>query len=225
MYPASHKKHTVSSKPSLRAPETHDICRLATGLPWWLSGKESACSAGDMGSIPGSGRSPGEGNGNPLRYSCLENPIDRGAWLATVHEVAKSQTQLKNNNKSRILERGEGPRCYTGFLQPQQFYQNTAASRVRKDWGGTGKSLGGWLQQRGHRTGWRTHTCTCLSGYCRLLVFLLLPQFWAGIVPHVVPVCHMPARRPQPQSYASALATAVGSGCPPLALLTQPWAG
>ena len=49
-----------------------------------------------MGSIPGSGRSPGEGNGNPLQYSCLENPMDRGAWWATVHGVTKSQTQLSN---------------------------------------------------------------------------------------------------------------------------------
>ena len=49
----------------------------------------------DAGSIPGSGRSPGEGHGNPPQYSCLENPMDRGAWRATVHRVAKSQTQLK----------------------------------------------------------------------------------------------------------------------------------
>ena len=49
----------------------------------------------DMGSIPGSGRSPGEGNGNPLQYSCLENPTDRGAWRASAHGVAKSQKQLK----------------------------------------------------------------------------------------------------------------------------------
>ena len=54
--------------------------------------KESACNAGDLGSIPGSGRSPGEGNGNPLQYSCLENSMDGGAWWATVHGVAKSQT-------------------------------------------------------------------------------------------------------------------------------------
>jgi len=49
------------------------------GLPWWLNGKESPCSVGDLDLIPGSGRSPEEGNGNPLQYSCLENPIDRGA--------------------------------------------------------------------------------------------------------------------------------------------------
>ena len=52
------------------------------GLPWWLRGKESAHNAGDLGSISGSEISPREGNGNPLHYSCLENPIDRGAWQA-----------------------------------------------------------------------------------------------------------------------------------------------
>ena len=57
-----------------------------------LSGKESACNAGDPGLIPGLGRSPGEGNGNPLQYSCLENPMDRGAWWATVCRVAESDT-------------------------------------------------------------------------------------------------------------------------------------
>ena len=58
--------------------------------------KASACNVGDPGSIPGLERSPGEGNGNPPQYSCLENPMDRGAWQATVHRVAKSQTQLSN---------------------------------------------------------------------------------------------------------------------------------
>ena len=67
------------------------------GLPRWLSSKESACNAedtGDGGSNLGSGRSPGEGNSNPLWYSCMGNPLDRGAWKATVHGVTKSQTQL-----------------------------------------------------------------------------------------------------------------------------------
>ena len=58
--------------------------------------KASACNAGDLGLIPGSGRSPGEGNGNPLQYSCLENPMDWGAWWATVHRVAKSRTRLSD---------------------------------------------------------------------------------------------------------------------------------
>ena len=57
-------------------------------------GKESACIAGDLGLIPGLGRSPGEGNGNPLQYSCLENPMDRGAWWATVHGVARVRHDL-----------------------------------------------------------------------------------------------------------------------------------
>ena len=56
--------------------------------------KESACNARDLGSVPGFGRSSGEGNGNPLRYSCLENPMDRGAWQATVHEVARVRHDL-----------------------------------------------------------------------------------------------------------------------------------
>ena len=55
-------------------------------------GKESTCNAEDLGSISGSGRTPGEGNGYPLQYSCLGNPMDRGAWQATVHGVTKSQT-------------------------------------------------------------------------------------------------------------------------------------
>ena len=68
------------------------------GLPRWLSNKESVWSAGDaghLGSIPGSGRSPGEGPGDPLQYSCLENPMDRGAWQTTVHGVTESRTRLK----------------------------------------------------------------------------------------------------------------------------------
>ena len=75
---------------------------LAGELPslWGFFGgshdKESACNAGDPGSIPGSGRSTGEGNGYPLQYSCLGNPMDRGAWQGQVHGVAKSQTQLSD---------------------------------------------------------------------------------------------------------------------------------
>ena len=62
------------------------------GFPGSSNGKESACSAGDPGLIPGSGRSPVVGNGNPLQYSCLENSTDRAAWWATVHGVTMGQT-------------------------------------------------------------------------------------------------------------------------------------
>ena len=69
---------------------------IHVGFPGGSDGKASACNAGDPGLIPGSGRSPGEGNGNPLQYSCLENFMDRGAQQATVHGVAESWTQLSN---------------------------------------------------------------------------------------------------------------------------------
>ena len=65
---------------------------VSKGFPGGSEVKASACNVGDLGSIPGSGRSPGEGNGNPVQYSCLENPVDGGAWWATVHGVAKSRS-------------------------------------------------------------------------------------------------------------------------------------
>ena len=69
---------------------------LLPGFPGGTSGKESASSAGDTGLIPGSGRFPGEGNGNPLQDSCLGNLMDRGTWWAIVHGVTKSQTRLSD---------------------------------------------------------------------------------------------------------------------------------
>ena len=72
------------------SPEATSTMDLAMGFPGGSDGKETACNAGDSGSIPGLGRSPGEGNGNPLQYSCLGNPMDRRAWRATVHGVTKS---------------------------------------------------------------------------------------------------------------------------------------
>ena len=83
--------HEESKKGSYKPGENiHSTYIL--GLPSGSGGKESACNTTDLGSIPGLGRSPGEENGNPLQYSCLENPMDRGAWTTTVHEVTKSQT-------------------------------------------------------------------------------------------------------------------------------------
>ena len=73
-------------------PQETDTTRVTeglNGLPWGLSGKESVFNAGDTGSISGLGRAPGEGNGNPLQYSCLENPMDRGTLPATVHGSSK----------------------------------------------------------------------------------------------------------------------------------------
>ena len=65
------------------------------GFPGGSDGKESGCNAGDPGLIPGLERTPGGGNGSPLQYSCLENPMNRGAWQATVHEVTNSQSTTK----------------------------------------------------------------------------------------------------------------------------------
>ena len=70
--------------------------QVPLSFPGGSDSKESACSAGDLALIPGLGRSPGEGNGNPLQYSCLENPMNGGAWQAALHGVAKSQTRLSN---------------------------------------------------------------------------------------------------------------------------------
>ena len=88
------------------------VLEFHIGASQVLSGKESTCQAGDagdLGSIPGLGRFPRVGNGNALQYSCLENPMDRGAWQATVHGIAKSQTQLSEprishkQNYTRII--------------------------------------------------------------------------------------------------------------------------
>ena len=67
------------------------------GIPGGSDGKEFACNTGGLGLMSRTGRSPGEGNGNPLQYSCLENSMDRGAWWATIHGAAKSQIQLSTH--------------------------------------------------------------------------------------------------------------------------------
>ena len=71
---------------------------LPLGLPGGSDGEESACNTGNPGLIPGWRRCPGGGNGSPLQYSCLENPLDKGAWWATVHGVTKSQTRLRDEH-------------------------------------------------------------------------------------------------------------------------------
>ena len=88
----------TSGSQSIGASASELVPPLSIFLIFWRSfpggsdGIASACNAGDLGSIPGLERSSGEGNGNPLQYFCLENPMDRGAWWATVHGVTKSQT-------------------------------------------------------------------------------------------------------------------------------------
>ena len=97
--PRSHTASKLQSWDSNPGSSPSLILKGSEGFPHGSVGKESTCNAGDTGdvsSVPGSGRSPGGGNGNPLLYPCLGNPMDRGAWRATVHGVAKSWTQLSN---------------------------------------------------------------------------------------------------------------------------------
>ena len=101
--PSSWDHQLRDSAHSARAPRLDHSLQIISrqeagmGLPWWLSRKGSACNAGDAGSIPRWGWYPEEGHGNPLQYSCLKNPTDRGAWgYTTPHGVAKSQTRLSN---------------------------------------------------------------------------------------------------------------------------------
>ena len=80
---------------------------MQEGFPNSSVGKESACDARDAGLIPGSRRSPGKGTGNPLEYSFLENPMDRGAWWATVRGIAKSQARLSDSAHARVAKEAQ----------------------------------------------------------------------------------------------------------------------
>ena len=91
-FPNDDRKKNLLTLQTLSESKFLFLLEYPQGFPGGSDSKESAHHAGDLGSIPGLGRSPGEENGNPLQYSCLENPTDGGAWWATVHGVAKSQT-------------------------------------------------------------------------------------------------------------------------------------
>ena len=96
---------------------------LQKGFPSGASGKETVRQCKrlrDAGSIPGSGRSPGEGNGNQLQHSCLKNPMDRGAWQATVHRVTNSQTQLKQLSTHTWILPRLGQSCSIHTEQPHR---------------------------------------------------------------------------------------------------------
>ena len=147
-----------------------------SGFPGGSDGKEPAHSAGDPSSIPGSGRSPGEGHGNPPQHSCLENPMDRGAWWATVHTVAKSRTWLSDYFHSFILPGTKIPHameqislCTTTKTQPTQRHkyvkQNTAAFLAGSGCGSQhgdceiesagnlrGSDVTTWTRRKGHWT-------------------------------------------------------------------------
>ena len=106
---------------SISAYITHLLSRV--GFPDSSDSKESACNAGDPGSIPGSGISPGEGNGNPLQYSCLEDSMDRGAWKATL--VSWGHRKVKHNWATNIANKRERKKL---SLWPVGFYQRLFAA-------------------------------------------------------------------------------------------------
>ena len=93
-FPLKKKKSYIPWKPFIQ--NSYPLLLLLLELPRWLSDKKSACQWRRCGSSPWVGTIPGEGNGNPLQYSYLENPMDRGAWRVTVHGLQKSQTQLSD---------------------------------------------------------------------------------------------------------------------------------
>ena len=130
--------------------EWQDAFSVVRGLvSWWLSGEESACYAGGKSSIPGLGRSLGEGNGNPLQYPCLENPMDRGAWCAVVYGVAKSWTRLKRLNwtGSYWTHTHASVISYPPWRNLSTFAGSHCALMIPQDW---------------H---WWTCTCRLLSGF------------------------------------------------------------
>ena len=98
------------------------------GLPWWLSGKESTCQAGDTGLIPGLRRSSGKGNGDPLQYSYLENPMDRAGWQATVHGVTQNQIWLSD---------------WAGMQSTWHRKETAHAGGIEWGWGEVFRELGG----------------------------------------------------------------------------------
>ena len=103
-------------------------------FPGGSDGKASAYNAGDPGLIPGSGRSLGEGNGNPLQYSCLENSMDRGAWWATVHRVTKSQIQLSDFTFTFTLGVFLGITCKSGHdAKTDKILQYSSISNMKID--------------------------------------------------------------------------------------------
>ena len=109
-----------TEEPGGLQPLGHKLSDMTDQLTLWgFSGgtdnKESAYNVGDLGSIPGSGRSPGEENGNPLQYSCLGNSMDRGAWWVTAHGVTKSQTQLRDFHFSKNIM------TYSDIRYPKEF--------------------------------------------------------------------------------------------------------
>ena len=153
------KKNEVSALPSWMWRHGY------MSFPGGLDGKESAYNTGDWGSIPGSGRFPGEGNGNPLQYSCLEDLVDKGAGWATVHGVSKSQTRLSHWHTLKWVEVGNDI-CLENvqFESPMRFPRENAGSvagymglrKRQRDINGSSVLSMPWKKQKGENN---LHRC------------------------------------------------------------------
>ena len=120
--------------------------------------KASACNAGDPGSIPGLGRSPGEGNGTPLQYPCLENPMEGGAWWATVHGVAKSRTRLSDFTYFLLTSSLDFPGGSDGRASAYNSRDPGSIPGLgRSSGGGNGNPL---------QYSWKSHGWRSVVGYC-----------------------------------------------------------
>ena len=106
--------------------------QIARAFPGGSDGKASVYNAGDLGSIPGLGRSPGEGNGNPLQDNCLENPMDRGAWKATAHGIAKSRTRLSDFTSLHRLLEAHGCQRVQENVQPLEAVETESDSQEHR---------------------------------------------------------------------------------------------
>jgi hypothetical protein len=141
------------------------LCHVYTKM----RGQESACQAGNSGSVPGSGRPPGGGNGNPLQYSCLENPVGRRAWRATVHGVKNESDTTESTRVDRQLP---GSFCTAPRAQPRPPRRPRKVGReALKRWGG---STDGYLRLI-HTVAWQKPT-QCCKAIIFQVTFFLKPQ-------------------------------------------------
>ena len=112
--------------------DKHHMILLIYGLLKWLSGKEATCQCRRHGSISRLGRSPGEGNGSPLQYSCLGNPMDRGAWWVTVHGVRRVQHNLATKQQQKIIQMS----LFTKQKETHRHRKQTYGNQSGKEEGG-----------------------------------------------------------------------------------------
>ena len=137
---------------SEKEKQYHILTHIYGIFPGGSEVKASASSVGDLGSIPGLESSPGEGNGNPLQYSCLENPMDREAWWATVHGVAKSRTRLSDFTYFTYLDESRRMVLMNLFTE-QQWRGRHREQTYGQGWRRRGRGWDEWREQHG-----RTYT-------------------------------------------------------------------